>query len=80
MDCILLGFSVYGILQARILEQVAMLFSRGVSLMQGLNLGLLCLLLAGRFFTTSTTWEAITLQNIFLVRLGSQNYSLILGL
>jgi len=80
MDCSPLGFSVYGILQARILEQVAMLFSRGVSLMERLNLGLLCLLLAGRFFTASATWEAITLQNIFLVRLGSQNYSLILGL
>ena len=31
MDCRLPGFSVHGILQARILEWVAMLFSRGCS-------------------------------------------------
>ena len=30
-DCSLLGFSVHGILQARILECVAMPFSRGAS-------------------------------------------------
>ena len=35
------GSSVHGILQARILELVAMSFSSGSSLTQGLNLGLL---------------------------------------
>ena len=35
------GFSVHGILQARILEQVALPFSRESSPTQGLNLGLL---------------------------------------
>ena len=34
------GSSVHGILQARILEWVAMLFSRGVFSTRGLNLGL----------------------------------------
>ena len=41
MDCSLPGSSVLGILQARILEWVAMLSSRGSSQTQGLNPGLL---------------------------------------
>ena len=40
MDCSLPGFSVHGILQARMLEWVAMPFSRGIFLIQGLNPGL----------------------------------------
>ena len=55
MDCGLPGSSVHGILQARILEWVAMPSS---SESQGWNLVLLSPMLAGRFFTTSTTWEA----------------------
>ena len=39
-DCSPPGFSVRGILQARILEWVALPFSRGIFLTQGLNLGL----------------------------------------
>ena len=58
VDYRLPGSSVCGILQARILEWVAMSSSRGVFPTQGLNLCLLCPLLTGRFFTTSTTWEA----------------------
>ena len=47
------GSSVYGILQARILEWVAMPTSRGSPRPQGSNLCLLRLLaLTGRFFTT----------------------------
>ena len=43
-----------GIIQARILEWVAVPSSRGIFPTQGLNLCLLCLpALAGRFFTTS---------------------------
>ena len=38
MDCTLPSFSVYGILQARMLEWLAVPFSRGSS--QGLNPGL----------------------------------------
>ena len=41
MDCSLPGSSVLGILQARILEWVAIPFSRGIFLTQGLNPGLL---------------------------------------
>ena len=37
MDCSLPGSSVYGISQAKILERVAISFSRGISLTQGLN-------------------------------------------
>ena len=43
MDCSLLGFSLH-VLQARILESVAMPSSKGIFLTQGLNLSLLCLL------------------------------------
>ena len=55
MNCSLPGSSVHGILQARILEWVAMLSSRGLSPTQVSNLRL-CI--GGGFFTTSTTWEA----------------------
>ena len=41
MDCSPSGYSVYEILQARILEWVAILFSRGIVLIQGSNPGLL---------------------------------------
>ena len=44
VDYSLPGSSVLGILQARILEGVAMLSSRGIFPTQGLNLNLLCLL------------------------------------
>ena len=40
VDCNLRGSSIHGIFQARILEWVAMSFSRGSSLTQGLNPGL----------------------------------------
>ena len=41
MDCSLPGSSVHGIFQARVLEGVAISFSRGIFLTQGLNPGLL---------------------------------------
>ena len=44
MDCNLPGFSVQGILQARMLEWAVMPSSRGSSRTQGSNLCLLCLL------------------------------------
>ena len=58
MDCNPPDSSVHGILQARLLEWVAMPTSReypnpGIELMS-----LMCLALAGRFFTTIRTWEA----------------------
>ena len=41
MDCGLPGSSVHGILHSRILEWIAISFSRGIFLTQGSNLGLL---------------------------------------
>ena len=53
MDCSLSGSSVHGILQARILDWVATLFSRGSSWPRG-QTQVSCT--AGRFFTT---WDTI---------------------
>ena len=58
VDCSPPGASVRGILQARRLEWVAVSFSRGVFQIQGSNPHLMSAALAGRFFTTSATWEA----------------------
>ena len=63
MDCTLQSSSVYGILQARILEWVAVPSSRVSSWPKDWThisyVFFLCQpLLAGEFFTTSTTWEA----------------------
>ena len=49
------GSSVHGILQARILEWVAISYSRGSSQPRSL----MSSALADRFFTTRTTWEAL---------------------
>ena len=56
VDCSPPGSSVHGILQARTLEWVAMPFSRGSSQLRDRTRVLTSLALAGRFFTTSTTW------------------------
>ena len=56
MDCSPSGSSVLGILQARILEWVAMPFWSFLT--QGSNLCLMSPALADRFFNTSTTCEA----------------------
>ena len=50
------GSSVHGIFQARILEWVAIYFSRGSSQTKDLT-HISCL--AGRFFTTSAPWEVL---------------------
>ena len=50
IDCSPPGSSFQGILQARVLEQVAIFFSRGVFLTQGLNSSLMPLALASGFF------------------------------
>ena len=55
MDCSPPGFSVHGILQAKILERVAILFSRGFSSPRDQTL-VSCI--AGIFFTIWTTREA----------------------
>ena len=62
VDCIPSGCSVHGIFQARILGWVAVSFSRGSeSPTQGSNPCLMSPALAGRFFTTSVTWEVLRL-------------------
>ena len=56
------GSSVHGILQARILECVAMPFSRGIFPARGREPeSPASPALAGRFSTTSTTWETLLL-------------------
>jgi len=62
MDYSLPGSSVHGILQARILEWVAMPCSRGSSQPRDGTCVSVSPALSGRFFTTSTTWE--TLLNV----------------
>ena len=60
MDHSVAGSSIHGILQVRILEWVAMPSSRESS-WPGIKPALLMSpALAGRFFTTSTSWEAQT--------------------
>ena len=58
MDCSLPGSSVHGILQARILESVAMTSSKGSFQPRVEPRSLMSPAVAGRFFTTSATWEA----------------------
>ena len=58
MDCSPPVSSVHGILQARILEWVAISFSRGSSPPRDWPVSLLSPALVGGFFTTSTTWES----------------------
>ena len=61
MGCSPPGFSVHGILQARILEWVAVLFTRGSSQPRDqTHVSLRFSALVGRFFTTRITWEALS--------------------
>ena len=60
MDCNLPTSSVHGILQAKILEWVAMPSSRGLFPNPRIKpTSLMSPALAGGFFVTSTTWEAL---------------------
>ena len=54
---------MHEILQEKILDSAAIPFSRGL-LTQGLNLPLMSPALAGRFFTTSATWEALYIVTV----------------
>ena len=60
IDCSLSGSSVRGILQARILEWVAMPSSRGASQPRDQTHISYVSLIGGWFFTTSTTCEALS--------------------
>ena len=57
MDCSPLGSSVHVILQARILEWVAISYSRGSSQHRDRNGVSYVSVLAGGFFTISSIWE-----------------------
>ena len=64
MDCSPPGSSVHGILQASILEWVTMPSSRGSSQPRDqTRVSLMSPALTGRFFATSTTWEAPIYQH-----------------
>ena len=66
MDCSPPGSSVHGILQARILEWVAIFFSRDLpdpGIEPGPHASLASV---GRFFTTSTTSEALIVSTVYL--------------
>ena len=69
MDCSLPGFSDYGILQARILEWIAISFSRGSSRLRNWT-QLSCV--AGRFFTDRAVRE--TLLSFYYVLCGSPSF------
>ena len=63
MDCSLPGSSVHGVLQARILEWVALqgnLCNPGIK-----RTSLTSSALAGGFFTTSTTWDVLFVVAMF---------------
>ena len=62
MDCSLPGFSVHGILQARILEWVTVIPPRDLPDPGIEPKSLMSPALASRFFTTSATWEAQSRQ------------------
>ena len=64
------GSSVHGILQARKLEWVAMPSSKGSSQPR---VSLTAPPLAGRFFITSTTWEAPFFIHFALIFVGKQD-------
>ena len=61
------GSSVHWILQARILEWVAMPSSRGIPNPEIEPTSLMSPALTGRFFTTSATWEAHALNQALLI-------------
>ena len=71
MDCSLSGSSVHEILHARILEWVAVPFSRGSSQPKDRAESLTSPTLAGGLFTTGATWEALRLPQGVNLR-GSQ--------
>ena len=61
MDCGLPSSSVHGILQAKILEWIAMPSSKGSS-----DPEIVSLALASGFFTTSAPWEASIYLYLFI--------------
>ena len=77
MDCSLPGSSVHGILQARILEWVAVSFSGGLPDPGVEPPVLMSPALVGGFFATSATWEAV---GLFICLLLGQTDTFWLGM
>ena len=73
MDCSPPGSSVHGILQAGILERVAMHSSRGSSRPRDQTRDSYVSGIGGRFFNTSTTWEGHS-QTLPLKNLSQETY------
>ena len=69
MDCSPPGFSVHGILRARLLMWVANSSSRGSAQPRDRTESLTSPAPAGRFFTTSAAWEALVPSHFSQVRL-----------
>ena len=67
IDCSLPGSSVHGISQARILEWVAILFSRGSSQPRDRAHVSCVSSVAGGFFTIWATWEAHDIQKFIII-------------
>ena len=67
-DCSPWGSSLLGIFQARVLEWVAMLSSRGSSQSRGWTWSLIFPALAGGFFTTSATWETLGKKYLWKIK------------
>ena len=64
VDCSLPGSSVHGVSQVRILEWIAMRYSRASSWPRDqTQVSYLSPALAGRFFTIIATWEAYTYKD-----------------
>ena len=70
------GSSVHGIFQARILEWIAISFSRDLPDLGIELVSLVSPALAGRFFSTSATWEAQQETRGCLLEASGGNYSL----
>ena len=68
------GSSVQGILQAKILEWVAMPSSRDLPRARIKPLSLTSPALVGGFFTTSTMWEAQMNVSTYIIYIHSQTY------
>ena len=77
VDCNPRGSSVYGILQARILEWVSIVFSRDLRNTGIEPTSLMSPALAGRFFTTSTTSFPVFTLKLSDLKQQSCNISLV---
>ena len=73
IDCSPPGSSVYGILQARTLEWVAIPSSRGPSQPRNQSMSLMSSSSAGGFFTTSATCEALSCSAYWFLILHQTN-------